>query len=531
MSRCLSIIASVVLALVPLVPLGCSTFSSDADAPAPVAPEADASASPDATDPVMGVPDRGLTVVVGDPKATAFVMQGGSLGLPVKLTRRPSSAGAVDVTVAKLPADVTADALTIPEGATDGTLTLRAKPTSVQGGPVTLDVSALEKGPLGTGATTKLTAFVRGGRGALDTTFAAGGENLHVFGAGSEATFYDAKLMAGGAIVTTSRVLSQSVLNRFTSAGVLDATFAPGSGGGTAILMGSSGSTRVDLFEPPSPAKSFIWALESGGARPTLFRRNIDGSPDLGFNATGSISIEDGLGGIAQGMEVIALPDGKALVLVSHASGGSAVSRWNPDGSLDTSYGTGGVCRVADASRMRRRAGGGVLVFGGTPSLVRGCTAAGINDTIIGTSPDYALSIPGQDWSALPDGGLVFLANVAAQSPYSYWHRFSATLVKNTAIGTLGDVGCFAKAESIMAQVDGGLLVAASIDSDFVISRFTAAAKGEAAFGENGTATFKIATGGGQAHLVKLVEQPDGRVLAIGSNDYGFDAAFLRFWP
>lgn len=40
-----------------------------------------------------------------------------------------------------------------------------------------------------------------------------------------------------------------------------------------------------------------------------------------------------------------------------------------------------------------------------------------------------------------------------------------------------------------------------------------------------------IATGGGQAHLVKLVEQPDGRFLAIGSNAYGFDAAFLRFCP
>jgi hypothetical protein len=33
------------------------------------------------------------------------------------------------------------------------------------------------------------------------------------------------------------------------------------------------------------------------------------------------------------------------------------------------------------------------------------------------------------------------------------------------------------------------------------------------------------------AQLLKLIAQPDGRILAVGSHDDGFDAAVVRFWP
>lgn len=532
MGRHLCTLVPFVLAVAPLLPLGCSTFGSDDPTPMPGGPDVDASTtSPDANTPVMGQPDRGLTIAVGDPKATSFVMQGGSLAVPVKLTRRTSSTGAVDVTVAKLPADVTADPLTIPEGATEATLLLRAKPTSVQGGPTTLDITAIEKGPLGTGTSTKLSAFVRGGRGALDTTFADKGQNLDVFG--GEATFFDAKMMSTGAVVAVARSGQQSVVARFTAAGVLDPSFAMASGGGTSVLTVSRGTTHVDLFEPVSPAKSFIWALESGALRPTLFRRNIDGPPDVGFNTTGTVSIEDGLGGNAQGLDLIALADGKALVLVSHASGATAVSRWNADGSLDTTYGVDGACQVSGALRMQRRAGGGVLLLG--RSSVRGCSATGAVDTTVGAPPDYAVPSDANDWSTASDGGLVFLKNVVALNPQAsrcYWNRWSSALVKNTSIGVVGDVGGQMRlASAVVAQRDGGVVVGGSVDADFRIVRFTPAGKLDTAFGTGGTAAFIISPGAGEAHLTEVIEQDDGRLLILGSTELGFNAIFLRIWP
>ena len=525
----LSTLVPLALALAPLLPLGCSTFSSEDPTSTPSNPDVDASTAADANTPVMGTPDRGLTIVVGDPKATSFVIQGGSLAVPVKLTRRPSSTGAVDVTVAKLPTDVTADALTIPGGATEGTLTLRAKPTSVQGGPTTLDITALEKGELGTGTTTKLSAFVRGGRGALDTTFADKGQNLDVFS--GEATFFDAKIMSSGAIVAVARSRQQSVLSRFTVAGALDPTFATASGGGTSVLTVSRGTTHVDVFEPASPAKSFIWALESGALRPTLFRRNIDGTPDLGFNATGTVSVEDGLGGNAQGLEVVALPDGKALVLVSHASGATAVSRWNADGTLDTSYGEAGTCQVSGAVRMQRRAGGGVLLLG--PSSIRGCTATGAVDTSVGAPPDYAVPVDANDWTTASDGSLAFIKNASnLGAPYYFWYRFSAALVKNTSIGVLGDAGGgMPSASAIVAQRDGGIVIGGSVDTDFRVVRFAPNGKLDPAFGTGGTATFSISPGSGQPHLTEIVEQADGRLLIFGSTELGFNALFMRIWP
>ncbi|HSO36521.1 MAG TPA: hypothetical protein VLT33_28545, partial [Labilithrix sp.] len=104
-------------AVLPLLGAACSTFGSDEPAPPPSS-EGGASTDPDGGPSVPGTPDRGLQVVVGDPKAIAYVIQGASLALPVKLTRRDSSTGAVDITLTKLPPDLTADPLTIPAGAT-----------------------------------------------------------------------------------------------------------------------------------------------------------------------------------------------------------------------------------------------------------------------------------------------------------------------------------------------------------------------------------------------------------------------------
>jgi hypothetical protein len=85
---------------------------------------------------------------VGDAKATVFVVQGKPVELPVELTRGQAPRAALDITVTKLPPDVTADPLVIAAGATEGTLTVRAKATSARG-PSTLEVKALEQGPPG----------------------------------------------------------------------------------------------------------------------------------------------------------------------------------------------------------------------------------------------------------------------------------------------------------------------------------------------------------------------------------------------
>ncbi len=519
------------LVLSTVVAGACSTFGTDDPQQPGVTSDADASTTPDGSTAVTGTPDRGIKVTVGDPKATNFVMQNGSLDLPVKLTRRDSSMGAVLVSVTNLPADVTAEPITIPMGKNDGTITLKAKATSVQGGPKMADVTALEQGPLGTGASTKLTTFVRGGRGALDTTFGDKGTLINLF-RGGEALAQDARTLHDGSIMIGARASNQLVLLRLTSTGVTDTKFT---GGGVAVVSGGQSPMAFDLAEPPVVTKGFIYVLETMPSTPKIYRLNLDGTKDLGFNGTGQVILDDGLGGSAaqQGLQIFALPDGKALVSSFRIGSATAttVTRWNADGSRDDTYGTGGSCQIAGARQMVLRPGG--AVFMSSTSGMQGCTAAGLLDTTVGASPDYAVAGVGgsdsTDVARTPAGGVAFLGSLGPQT-YSYWTRLTPALVKDAAIGLLGKVATPLKdASSIVVQQDGGVLVGGALDDQFQVVRYTPNGAVDPTFGAGGTTSFTISS---NARLSKLVEQPDGRILAMGKSDNTtFDASMARFWP
>ena len=92
-----------------------------------------------------------------------------------------------------------------------------------------------------------------------------------------------------------------------------------------------------------------------------LARFNADGSLDTSFDADGKVTT-DMVGGTAgRGAGVAIQPDGK--IVVAGCTGSRrrqpqpldfALARYNADGSLDTSFGTGG--KVADATSAARRA-------------------------------------------------------------------------------------------------------------------------------------------------------------------------------
>ncbi len=525
------------LAVLPLLGGACSTFGADPEHAGPT-PDADASTSPDGTDPVKGAPDRGLTITVGEPKATAFVIQNGALDLPVKLTRRESTTGAVVVTVTNLPPDVTAETLTIPTGKTEGTLTLRAKATSLQGGPKIADIKAVEEGALGSGASTTLPTFVRGGHGALDTTFGDKGTLIQLYGMGSEADAFDAKTLKDGSILVGARARTNLVLSRFSPSGALDSSFP---GGGTLLVIPSQGFAAFDVIEPPSPATGWIYFLQgNGSSSPLIVRLNLDGTRDTKFNGNGQTVLADpGAGAVLVPQQVFALPDGRALV--SHQRAGAAttvVSRWNPDGTRDESYGTSGVCAIAGYGRMLLRSAGAVFMTGNKG--MQGCTPNGLLDETIGIAPNYAAKAGGAeavDIARTPSGGVAFL-NV--KSNQNVLNRLTPALDKDASIGTLGDVftplsqSASNLSNTLLVQKDGGVLIGTPAIGDaqrdtVSVLRYTSKGVLDTTFGTAGTATFTISGG---AQLTKLVAQPDGRILALGKSDQtGFDAAMFRFWP
>lgn len=516
----------------------CGGFGSSEDpvtTPTP-SPDGGTTGADGGVDPVGTDGARGITMTAGETGKNVFLMQTKTVAVPVKLVRQSASVGAVTVTVKNLPKDATADALTIPAGAVDGTLTLHAAATTPQG-LVSLDLVATESVTNGASAAAKLATFVRGLPGTLDTTFGAGGIVKEVFTvAGSSVS--DARVLKTGAIILAGQRVNNLTLARYTESGTMDAAFA---GGGVLNLAALQGGLFLDVQEGKTPAESFVSATGGAGSTVPLSRATLDGVLTTTFATTGTANVTLGLG-FCNATQTIALPDGKALLLTVHSGATKVVvvSRWKTDGTLDATYGVNGLCQltgsgtgstVAGAASMLPRPDGSVQVAMSTANgqgFIKGCTVSGMLDTTIGATADHFVStVPSVRASRSADGGIVFLGSTS-------WERMNALLVPDTTIGTNGTVATspIQDATSVLPQPDGGVVIGGmgTNGGAFTLVRYAKNGLLDPAFGVAGVATIEL-TATNNATLSKLVTQPDGRILALGTQFETADGAIARIWP
>jgi len=176
--------------------------------------------------------------------------------------------------------------------------------------------------------------------GSLDTSFDGDGIRPYNYGPFSTDTSRDIVIQPDGKIVIleynfTFQVASGVLIARYNPDGSVDSTF----GGGTGVFRrtGGGGSTEsMKLALQPDGKIVFT------GYHTEWFvgRLNSDGTPDLTFGSSGFTT--GGLGGYALALQA----DGK--MLIAHRSTTfpvnvrQVIKRLNTDGTLDTSFGTGG---------------------------------------------------------------------------------------------------------------------------------------------------------------------------------------------
>ena len=184
--------------------------------------------------------------------------------------------------------------------------------------------------------------------GQLDPTFGSGGvvvTNVNPLDSFSHVVIQpDGKVLAIGPS-TTKNYFHQSILIRYTTSGALDSTF--GSGG---ILTTSNGYTQVAL---QADGKIVI----AGGANVSadhqvefeLARFNANGTVDKTFGNKGTVTTPFSGGNCngASGNALAIQSDGKIIVAgntagTSNAATVWALARYNANGSLDTTFGSGG---------------------------------------------------------------------------------------------------------------------------------------------------------------------------------------------
>ncbi len=232
----------------------------------------------------------------------------------------------------------------------------------------------------------------------------------------------------------------------------------------------------------------------SGGYDFQMVRYNPDGSLDNTFGTGGVVTTD--LGGTDTGREIILQPDGKILIAGS-SDGDAVVARYNTDGSLDGTFGVGGVATM----------------------------------DILG------LSNSGWDIAIAPDGSLYVSGNVndGVDNDYALYKLTSAGVLDTTfggtgyvTIDTTGDDTAWA----VAVQDDGKVVVAGKMDNpswDVGIVRYNTDGTLDTTFG--GTGIVITDASSGIDSVSDLLIQPDGRLLVVGKGHPGAqdEAMLIRY--
>lgn len=509
-------------------------------------------------------PPAGFTITLATDKAV--VMQGGALAVRATVERQPGFTGAVQLSLAGLPAGVDAAAVTIPADATQVDVVLHAGDAA----PHSLPTDVTVKGQSGTTQATRgLTVTVRGAAGRVDTSFAGGvvrtpvdiGEDV----AQAVAVQADGKVIVAGASATATGTWIS--LTRYQRDGALDPTF--GTGGKLITPVGTQRNDGAGAVAVQADGRIVVAGSSQSattGLDFAVVRYQANGTLDPTFGTSGKVVV-DFAGDADRAWALLIQPDGRIVVGGSANLGSAstgvdfALLRLNADGTPDNGFGQGGKVTtpmaafagtdVVRALGWQTVAGQGRIVAAGGEgdfALARYTTDGtldagwGVNGKmtgLFGTVIGSANALTVQD-----DGSLV----AAGQAD----HRFAALKLTpaglpdggfgNAGFVKIGLVPNWNEATSLVRQADGKLILGgwamtgAGSAADFAAMRLNADGSVDAGFATNGVLLWGTAPGAKSDQAKALVLQPDERVPAVRailageSNDANQDFTLVRLW-
>jgi uncharacterized delta-60 repeat protein len=293
---------------------------------------------------------------------------------------------------------------------------------------------------------------------ALDPTFGGTGSVSQSTLPAAVAIQSDGKIVSAGMRYNGgSSNYYDFAVSRYDTDGTLDTTFG---GTGTVYTDVSGQSDKPTAVVIQSDGKIVVGG--TGGDGPHFFwelaRYNTDGSLDSNFGTGGKVITNPNPSGYYNEIWDLALQsDGKILAAGNKEYGGDglfAVARYNTNGTLDTSFGSGGVAISNPSVGYGDRAfsvvvqsDGRIILAGGSKGgnydshfAVSRFTSAGVLDTTFGGSGTVITDVPGnyeqgQDAVLQPDGKLVVVGYVDPVGVYPTVNNFA--LVRYNSDGSL----------------------------------------------------------------------------------------------
>lgn len=297
----------------------------------------------------------------------------------------------------------------------------------------------------------------------------------------------DGKLVAAG-FLSNGPSSSHFVLVRYGTEGLLDPSFGTG-GVVTTTFPGSDSSIALAVALQPDGKLLAAGAVTSGALSDFgLARYDADGALDPSFGSGGLVTT-DFASGSDQARHLVVQSDGRIVAAgfartgTAFGPGDFALARYAADGTLDASFGTGG--------RVTTSFGGDAAAF----ALV--------------LQPDGKLVAAGE---AVDDFAL---ARYDANGGLDPGFGSGGTVTTAFPGATPGST-----AEALVLQPDGKLVAAGlkglgiDLGADFALARYDGGGTLDGTFGSGGLVTTDFA--GSYDEASGLVLQPDGKLVAAG---------------
>lgn len=270
-----------------------------------------------------------------------------------------------------------------------------------------------------------------------------------------------------------------------------------------------------------------------------------DGHLDPSFSGNGKVTTP--FAGGAYARDVAIQDDGKIVVAGAAAgdlgTGAFALARYESDGSLDATFGVGGrVTTVVggaggdEAEAVAIQADGKIVAAGtaggqrfavvryetdGTPDPSFG------TDGIVKTNLSAGLDL-GYDLLIQPNGKIVVAGSAGTRRPEFALARYLVDGTLDPAFGGDGKVrtryGIWGVARAIALQPNGKIVAVGTNGSGFALARYRPNGRLDRSFGRRGKVGDSFP--GGWANAVAI--QPDGRIVAAGDSDI-FSFAIARY--
>jgi len=343
--------------------------------------------------------------------------------------------------------------------------------------------------------------------GLLDTTFGTGG-TTQLSSAPTEITSLavqtDDKVVVGyGGFVLG---VEQFVVARLLANGTLDSSF--GSGGFSSLIIGTVSFITSVKIQSDGKIVAGGRATTGGSARFALARFNTDGTVDTSFGSPNGFVTFQFPGATSSQINSIAIQSDGKIVAAGRATIGGviqfAIARFNTDGSLDTSFGTGGAVTIPISP-----------------------TFSEIFSVVI--QPDNKIVVGG----TANIGGTDTFAFARLLTNGSLDNSFGTGGIVTLPLSSFGTGTTSADLESIALQSNGKIIAGGSADPGgvltFTLARLNSNGSLDSSFGINGIINVLPLTLFGpdplDAGINSILLQPDGKIVAGGF----FDSTTLTY--